>query len=129
MDWLGYYLPTHCVVDPIIGLAKPMRHWWHSHVPRLKWPVQASVFVAHFVHHTLAFIVWASLILHVAIPAIGAGLNIHQISQATRKWPLETCLSTGDFCPKPVIWIDVSCPAKRPIFWSFRWQRKLDQGD
>jgi hypothetical protein len=43
--------------------------------------------------------------------------------------PLETCLSTGDFCPKPVIWIDVSCPAKRPIFRSFRWQRKLDQGD
>jgi hypothetical protein len=78
-----------------------MRHWWHSHVPRLKWPVQASVFVAHFVHHTLAFVVWASLILHVAIPAVGAGLNIHQISQATRKflsdgqvsWPVVIALA------------------------------------
>src|SRR5262245_15303523 len=63
-----------------------MHHWWQAHVPRLKWPVQASVFVAHFVHHTLAFVVWASLILHVAIPAVGAGLNIRQISQATRKF-------------------------------------------
>jgi hypothetical protein len=78
-----------------------MRHWWHTYVPRLKWPVQASVFVAHFVHHTLAFVVWASLILHVAIPAVGAGLNIRQISQATRKflsdgqvsWPVVIALA------------------------------------
>jgi len=63
-----------------------MRHWWHAQVPRLKWPVQASVFVAHFVHHTLAFVIWASLILHVAIPAVGAGFNLRQISQATRKF-------------------------------------------
>ena len=63
-----------------------MRHWWHAQVHRLKWPVQASVFVAHFLHHTLAFFVWASLILHVAIPMVGAGLNIHQISQEARKF-------------------------------------------
>ena len=78
-----------------------MRHWWQAHVPRLKWPVQASVFVAHFVHHTLAFVVWGSLILHVAIPAVGAGLNMRQISQATRKfltdgqvsWPVVIALA------------------------------------
>ena len=63
-----------------------MRHWWHAHVHQLKWPVQTSVFVAHFLHHTLAFFVWASLILHVAIPMVGAGLNIHQISQEARKF-------------------------------------------
>jgi hypothetical protein len=66
-----------------------MRHWWHAQVHRLKWPVQASVFVAHFLHHTLAFFVWASLIAHVAIPMIGAGLNMRQISEEARKFLAE----------------------------------------
>ncbi len=63
-----------------------MRDWWHAQVHRLKWPVQASVFVAHFLHHTLAFYVWASLILHVAIPAVGAGLNVRLIAEEARKF-------------------------------------------
>src|SRR5256885_4680788 len=58
-------------------------------VSRLKWPVRVSVFVAHFVHHTLAFFVWASLILHLAIPAIGAGFNMRQISQEARNFLSE----------------------------------------
>ena len=66
-----------------------MRHWWHAQVHRLKWPVQASVFVAHFLHHTLAFFVWASLIAHVAIPMVGAGLNMRQISEEARKFLAE----------------------------------------
>jgi hypothetical protein len=66
-----------------------MRHWWHAQVHRLKWPVQAGVFVAHFLHHTLAFFVWASLILHVAIPMVGAGFNIRQISDEAGKFLSE----------------------------------------
>lgn len=72
-----------------------MRHWWHAQVHRLKWPVQASVFVAHFVHHTLAFFVWASLLLHVAIPAIGAGLNVRLITQEASKFMSESKVSWG----------------------------------
>jgi len=53
---------------------------------RLKWPVQVSVFVTHFLHHTLAFFVWASLILHVAIPMAAAGMNVHQIAQEARNF-------------------------------------------
>jgi hypothetical protein len=64
-----------------------------TRVQSLKWPVQASVFVTHFLHHTLAFFVWASLILHVAIPMIGAGLNVHQISQEARNFLNEGSVS------------------------------------
>ena len=53
------------------------------------WPVQASVFVAHFLHQTLAFFVWASLFLHVAIPVIGAGFNIRQISAESRRFLID----------------------------------------
>lgn len=56
---------------------------------RLKWPVQVSVFVTHFLHHALAFFVWASLILHVAIPMAAAGMNVHQITQEGRKFLSE----------------------------------------
>jgi hypothetical protein len=58
-----------------------MRHWSQAVVARLKWPVQASVFIGHFLHHTLAFMVWGSLLFHVAVPVVGAGLNIRQIAQ------------------------------------------------
>jgi len=70
-----------------------MRDWWHAQVFRLKWPVQAGVFVAHFLHHTLAFFVWASLLLHVAIPMIGAGFNLHQISEEARRFLAEGRIS------------------------------------
>ena len=53
---------------------------------RLKWPVRASAFVAHFLHHTLAFFVWASLIAHFVIPVVGAGFNTRQISQEARNF-------------------------------------------
>lgn len=62
-----------------------MRNWWHAQVRLLKWPVRASVFIAHFLHHTLAFYVWASLVLHVLIPAIGTGLNLGLITQEARR--------------------------------------------
>jgi hypothetical protein len=62
-----------------------MRNWWHAQVHRLKWPVRASVFVAHFLHHTLAFYVWASLALHVLIPTVGAGLNVSLIASEARR--------------------------------------------
>ena len=62
-----------------------MRNWWHAQVHRLKWPVRAGVFVAHFLHHTLAFYVWASLVLHIVIPAIGAGLNLGLITREARR--------------------------------------------
>lgn len=62
-----------------------MRNWWHAQVHRLKWPVRAGVFVAHFLHHTLAFYVWASLVAHIAIPAIGAGLNLGLITREARR--------------------------------------------
>jgi hypothetical protein len=66
-----------------------------AQIPRLKWPVQASVFVAHFLHHTLAFFVWASLILHVAIPMVGAGLNVSLISKEARKFAGESKVNWG----------------------------------
>ena len=72
-----------------------MRNWWHAQVHRLKWPVRASVFVAHFLHHTLAFYVWASLLLHVLIPAVGAGLNMRLIAQEARKFMNESKVSWG----------------------------------
>jgi uncharacterized membrane protein YidH (DUF202 family) len=66
-----------------------MRRWLRSQVPRLKWPVQSSVFVAHFLHHTLAYVVWASLLVRVAIPMIGAGFNVRQISEEGRRFSAE----------------------------------------
>ena len=72
-----------------------MRNWWHAQVHRLKWPVRASVFVAHFLHHTLAFYVWASLALHVLIPAVGAGLNMSLIASEARKVMSESKVSWG----------------------------------
>ena len=50
----------------------------------LKWPARAGLFLARLVHHTLACLVWTSLILHVAVPMVGAALNIHQISREGR---------------------------------------------
>jgi hypothetical protein len=72
-----------------------MRNWWHAQVHRLKWPVQASVFVAHFLHHTLAFYVWASLLLHVLIPAVGAGLNVGLITREARRVMNDSKVSWG----------------------------------
>ena len=66
-----------------------MRRLLRSQIQRLKWPVQASVFVAHFLHHTLAYVVWASLLFHVAIPMIGAGFNVRQISEEGRRFSAE----------------------------------------
>jgi hypothetical protein len=50
----------------------------------LHWPAQGGVFVGRVLHHTLAFFVWMSLVLHFAIPIIGAALNIRQISNEGR---------------------------------------------
>jgi hypothetical protein len=72
-----------------------MRNWWHAQVHRLKWPVQAGVFVAHFLHHTLAFYIWASLVLHVLIPAVGAGLNVGLIATEARRFMSESKVSWG----------------------------------
>jgi hypothetical protein len=44
-----------------------------ARIQRLKWPVPISVFVTHFLHHVLAFFVWSSPILHVAVPMAAAG--------------------------------------------------------
>jgi hypothetical protein len=50
----------------------------------LMWPARIGVFVGRLAHHTLACFVWVSLLLHVAVPMIGAALNIHQISREGR---------------------------------------------
>jgi phospholipase C len=62
-------------------------------VQRLKWPIQTSVFVAHLVHHTLAFFVWAVLLLHVVMPMLSAGVSARLISAESRRFLTEGSVS------------------------------------
>jgi hypothetical protein len=54
----------------------------------LKRPLQIGVFIAHFCHHTLAFFVWASLLLHVVLPMISAGSSARFVSSESQRFSM-----------------------------------------